>query len=145
MNGLMRKFDYERYFEQIKMMPEPIMTSELPKVKLNLKGIREYAKSKEVAIASLTEFEVKLRNEMTQKSIAKECADWIRHKAILKSNVTSENMNGFTTVDIGCDRDMTFYQGQGVYRKIGGFFYFCIYWWWAWRRCVPNLGSGTSG
>ena len=46
MNGLMRKFDYERYFEQIKTMPEPIMTSELPKVKLNLKGIREYAKSK---------------------------------------------------------------------------------------------------
>ena len=28
-----------------------------------------------------TEFEVKLRNEMTQKAIAKECADWIRRKA----------------------------------------------------------------
>ena len=25
-----------------------------------------------------TEFEVKLRNELTQKAIAKECADWIR-------------------------------------------------------------------
>ena len=25
-----------------------------------------------------TEFEVKLRNEMTQKAIAKECAEWIR-------------------------------------------------------------------
>lgn len=57
MNGLMRKFDYERYFEQIKTMPEPIMTSELPKVKLDLKGIREYAKRKGVAIASLTEEE----------------------------------------------------------------------------------------
>ena len=55
MNGLMRKFDYERYFEQIKTMPEPIMMSEIPKVKLNLKGIKEYAKSKGVAIASLTE------------------------------------------------------------------------------------------
>ena len=26
-----------------------------------------------------TEFEVKLRNELTQKAIAKECAEWIRH------------------------------------------------------------------
>ena len=25
-----------------------------------------------------TEFEVKLRNELTQKAVAKECADWIR-------------------------------------------------------------------
>ena len=60
MNGLMRKFDYERYFEQLKTMPEPIMLGELPKVKLNLKGIREYAKNKGVAIASLTEEEKQL-------------------------------------------------------------------------------------
>ena len=69
-----------------------------------------------------TEFELKLRNEMTQKAIAKECADWIRKKARFKSNATKENMggfvtvsdesnqvayvpmNGFTTVDIGCER-----------------------------------------
>ena len=69
-----------------------------------------------------TEFEVKLRNEMTQKAIARECAEWIRQKAKFKSNVTGENMggfmtvdsdieqtaylpiNGFTTVDIGCER-----------------------------------------
>ena len=68
-----------------------------------------------------TEFEIKLRNEMTQKAIAKECADWIRKKAVFKSNVSGENMsgfmtvdgeeqiaympmNGFTTVDIGCER-----------------------------------------
>lgn len=69
-----------------------------------------------------TEFEIKLRNEMTQKSIAKECADWIRRKAVFKSNITGENMagfmtvdsskeqvaympmSGFTTVDIGCER-----------------------------------------
>ena len=69
-----------------------------------------------------TEFEIKLRNEMTQKAIAKECADWIRRKAMFKSNFTGENMggfatvsstagqvaymplNGFTTVDIGCER-----------------------------------------
>ncbi len=65
-----------------------------------------------------TEFEVKLRNELTQKAIAKECADWIREKATFKSNVTSDNMmgfinldeinympiTGFTTVDLGCER-----------------------------------------
>lgn len=60
MNGRMRKFDYERYFEQIRTMPEPIMMSELPKVKLDLRGIREYAKNKGVAIASLTEKEKQL-------------------------------------------------------------------------------------
>lgn len=69
-----------------------------------------------------TEFEIKLRNEMTQRAIAKECADWIRRKAKFKSNTTGENMmgfmtvdakdaqtaympmSGFTTVDIGCER-----------------------------------------
>jgi hypothetical protein len=45
-----------------------------------------------------TEFEIKLRNEMTQRSIAKECADWITRKAIFKSNTTGENMGGFMTV-----------------------------------------------
>ena len=46
-----------------------------------------------------TEFEVKLRNEMTQKSIAKECADWIREKVTFKSNISNENMMGFINVD----------------------------------------------
>lgn len=46
-----------------------------------------------------TEFEVKLRNEMTQKAIAKECADWIKKKAVFKSNATGENMGGFMTID----------------------------------------------
>ena len=65
-----------------------------------------------------TEFEVRLRNELTQKAIARECADWIRRKVTFKSNVTQEQMmgfltvdestympiNGFTTVDLGCER-----------------------------------------
>ena len=69
-----------------------------------------------------TEFEIKLRNEMTQKAIAQECAEWIRKRARFKSNTTGENMGGFmtvasptedvaymplggfTTVDIGCER-----------------------------------------
>ena len=65
-----------------------------------------------------SEFEVKLRNELSQRAIAKECAEWIRQKACFKSNRTNENMmgfinvdttnympvNGFTTVDLGCER-----------------------------------------
>ena len=69
-----------------------------------------------------TEFEIKLRNELTQKAIAQECAEWIRKKARFRSNITGENMggfmtvasaeegvvylplSGFTTVDIGCER-----------------------------------------
>lgn len=65
-----------------------------------------------------TEYEVRLRNELTQKAIAKECAEWIRKKVTFKSNVTSDNMmgflnvddksympiNGFTTVDLGCEK-----------------------------------------
>ena len=80
-----------------------------------------------------TEFEIKLRNEMTQKAIAKECADWIRRKATFKSNTTNEIMggfmtvtgptsnvaympiSGFTTVDIGCDR------GNNSYNMINRF------------------------
>ena len=65
-----------------------------------------------------TEFEIKLRNELSQRAIARECADWIRSKATFKSNVTAENLmgfmnvddisysplNGFTSVDLGCER-----------------------------------------
>ena len=69
-----------------------------------------------------SDFEIKLRNELSQKAIAKECADWIRRKARFRSNITTDNINpfitvenlnsvqsytpvnGFTTTDIGCSR-----------------------------------------
>lgn len=57
MSGQMRKFNFEKYYEQLENMPEPIMASELPKVKLNLGGIREYARKKGVTIASLSDEE----------------------------------------------------------------------------------------
>ena len=60
MNGPMRKFNYEEYYKQLEIMPDPIMASELPKVKLNLKGIRDYARKKGVSISSLSDAEKRL-------------------------------------------------------------------------------------
>ncbi|MBQ7208198.1 MAG: DEAD/DEAH box helicase family protein [Lentisphaeria bacterium] len=68
-----------------------------------------------------SDFEIKLRNELTQKAIARECADWIRAKVKFKSNISGDAMQGFvnvanetnstyqpfagfTTVDLGCER-----------------------------------------
>ena len=69
-----------------------------------------------------TDFEVKLRNELNQQAIAKECAEWIRRKVKFKSNISGQQMspfmairtdqsevaylpfNNFTTADLGADR-----------------------------------------
>ena len=65
-----------------------------------------------------TEFEIKLRNELTQKAIARECAEWIRQKVNFKSNVSDKSIQGqivvdgvgytpinnFTTVELGCEK-----------------------------------------
>ena len=69
-----------------------------------------------------TEFEVRLRNELKQRAVAKECADWMHRKVKFKSNTTRDGMNNFmlvsdgeetytyspmnsfTTVDLGCER-----------------------------------------
>ncbi len=65
-----------------------------------------------------SEFEIQLKNKLTQKAIAKECADWMRRKAVFRSNRSKAPMqqfagiqdksdtvylplHGFTAVDLG--------------------------------------------
>ncbi len=69
-----------------------------------------------------SEFEIQLRNQLSQRAIARECAEWIRRKAVFRSNKTKLPMqamatvqqnnetvaymplNGFTAVDLGYQR-----------------------------------------
>jgi superfamily II DNA or RNA helicase len=66
-----------------------------------------------------SEFEIRLRNQLTQRAVAKECADWVRRKVTFRSNATGNPMQqfavvgestaytslqGFTTADLGYER-----------------------------------------
>lgn len=93
---------------------------------------REYYIPKHLRETSLygTEFEIKLRNQLTQKAIARECADWVRSKVRFKSNVTESELQnfiyvdgndgelatytpikGFTSVDLGYEKNNMLFQG----------------------------------
>ena len=78
-----------------------------------------------------TDFEIRLRNQLTQKAIAKECAKWIKRKVRFKSNSTGDAMGGFlhlsgesqhiylpfnefTTTELGCERGNNVYQMVNV-------------------------------
>lgn len=80
-----------------------------------------------------SEFEIQLKNKLTQRAIAKECAEWIRRKATFCSNSTKAPMqqfaclntddeavvymplHGFTAVDLG------YSQGDAVSNFINKF------------------------
>lgn len=75
-----------------------------------------------------TEFEIKLRNKLTQRVIAKECAEWIKNKVKFKSNISDNKLqnfiyinngeknitytpiNGFTSVDLGFEQSNMAFQ-----------------------------------
>lgn len=46
-----------------------------------------------------TEFEIRLRNKLTQRAIARECARWVREKVTFRSNHTGAPMQSFAVVD----------------------------------------------
>ena len=111
------------------IFPMPTFVQQGVKEKIK-KETREYyiPKLRENSLYG-TEFEVRLRNQLTQKAIAKECADWIRERVKFKSNVTDgelqnfiyvENgtkkvtytpIKGFTSVDLGYEKNKMIYQG----------------------------------
>lgn len=80
-----------------------------------------------------SEFEIQLRNKLTQRAIARECVSWIRKKATFRSNKSSAPMqqfmsiqsaekkqvymplNGFTAVDLG------YQQGDAVSNIVNRF------------------------
>lgn len=78
-----------------------------------------------------SEFEIKLRNEMTLKAVAKECANWVREKVKFKSNITTGTIpnliaikhedgssvtynaiDGFTTTELG------YQKGKNIFTAI---------------------------
>lgn len=60
-----------------------------------------------------SEFEIHLRNQLTQRAIAQECARWIKQKATFKSNKTRAQMQQFMHVDSN--------SGPIAYMPISGF------------------------
>lgn len=46
-----------------------------------------------------SEFEIRLRNQLTQRAIARECAAWVREKVTFRSNASGHQMQQFAVVD----------------------------------------------
>lgn len=58
-------------------------------------------------------FEIQLKNKLTQRAIAKECANWMQKKAKFKSNASGAPMQQFCTVTSG--------ENSSVYLPLQGF------------------------
>ena len=54
-----------------------------------------------------SEFEIQLRNKLTQRAIARECADWMRRKAKFRSNKTKSPMQQFACIH-GPEQDIAY-------------------------------------
>ena len=126
-------------FEELKKQLESIkelrfiFTSPTFTKEVNQKEKREFYIPKIAREKSLygTEFEIRLRNELTQKAVAKECAEWIKQKVRFKSNTKNKNIpqfihiqksqedttqnyayypiDGFSSVDLGCEKGNNYF------------------------------------
>ena len=112
------------------IFPAPTFVSEGIKGAVK-KEAKEFYIPKQIRESSLygTEFEIRLRNQLTQRVIARECAEWVKNKVKFKSNITArglqnfiyvDNKNkkiaytpiqGFTAVDLGYEQNNMYYQG----------------------------------
>ena len=64
-----------------------------------------------------SEFEIQLRNKLTQRAIARECAQWMRNKAVFRSNNTQAPMQQFSCVDNAENRS----KEDAAYMPLHGF------------------------
>lgn len=60
-----------------------------------------------------SEFEIQLRNKLTQRAIARECAEWIQRKATFRSNRSKAPMQQFACVETNA--------GDSAYMPLHGF------------------------
>ena len=77
-----------------------------------------------------TEFEVKLRNELTQKAIARECAEWIKQKVRFKS-VSSNEQRQEKTINVVNGSKIVSYKGSEEFTLAG-------------LGCVDGASSATE-
>lgn len=124
------KDELEKVEELQFIFPAPTFVSEGIKGTVK-KESKEFYIPKQLRESSIygTEFEIKLRNQLTQRVIARECADWVREKVQFKSNITERGLQnfiyvenrdkkiaytpiqGFTSVDLGYEQNNMYYQG----------------------------------
>ena len=111
------------------IFPSPTFVSEGIKGTVK-KEAKEFYIPKQMRENSLygTEFEIRLRNKMTQRTVARECAEWVKDAVTFKSNISNGELqnfiyldngekkityapiNGFTAVDLGYERNNSVYQ-----------------------------------
>ena len=60
-----------------------------------------------------TEFEIKLRNKLNQRAIARECADWIKRKASFRSNATKSLMQQMACIEDPSEEPTAYFPLQG--------------------------------
>ncbi len=66
-----------------------------------------------------TDYEIRLRNQLTQKAIARECADWIRAKVKFKTNTTEREIMGQMLVRSGAEEYAYYPFGQFTTSELG--------------------------
>ncbi len=119
------KYELEKIEELKFLFTTPTLIDEQVKDKVK-KQQREFfiPKLSESGLCG-TEFEIRLKNQMTQKAIARECAEWLRTKVqikTLKEPVATQSMinietngaymhytpiGGFTTADLGYEQNQS--------------------------------------